>query len=314
MSDTHPCDRPCELACADACALQAPAAGPPIDLEEALARFGREAARGVCDTGRYRMPYFVWGQGPPLVLVHGLGDCSRSFVAPVSRLSAHFRCVGYDLPAGGADGARVRRYTHAGLVDDLWALLDHLGLRQAYLLGSSFGSTVVLAAMARRPERVPRGVLQGGLAYRPLTRRERFVARVASFLPGAMTRLPGRERLLEAVSGRDFAGRPPGAWRHYLDCAARGPIATFASQALLVQGLDLRPLLPAIRQPVLLVCGDQDRVLGRAFEEALLAGLPNAGRVTIEGCGHVPSYTHPEVLAEVVRQFLTPPSANGLSR
>jgi pimeloyl-ACP methyl ester carboxylesterase len=38
----------------------------------------------------------------------------------------------------------------------------------------------------------------------------------------------------------------------------------------------------------------------------LLHGLPNAGRVILEGCGHVPSYTHPEAVAEVVRQFLTP--------
>jgi pimeloyl-ACP methyl ester carboxylesterase len=40
----------------------------------------------------------------------------------------------------------------------------------------------------------------------------------------------------------------------------------------------------------------------------LLQGLPNAGRVVIAGCGHVPSYTHPEILAEVIQQFLTPPA------
>jgi pimeloyl-ACP methyl ester carboxylesterase len=61
---------------------------------------------------------------------------------------------------------------------------------------------------------------------------------------------------------------------------------------------------------VLLVCGERDPLIGRSYDETLLKGLPNAGRVLIEGCGHTPSYTHPEVLAEVVRQFLTPvPSA-----
>ncbi len=71
--------------------------------------------------------------------------------------------------------------------------------------------------------------------------------------------------------------------------------------------LDLRSLLPAIRQPVLLLCGDQDLIVPRFYEEVLLQGLPNAGRVTIEGCGHMPSFTHPEIYAEVIRQFLTPP-------
>jgi hypothetical protein len=50
--------------------------------------------------------------------------------------------------------------------------------------------------------------------------------------------------------------------------------------------------------------------VGRAEEEVLLGGLPNVGRVVLEGCGHLPAYTHPEVLAEVTRQFLTPPPSN----
>jgi hypothetical protein len=48
--------------------------------------------------------------------------------------------------------------------------------------------------------------------------------------------------------------------------------------------------------------------VSRQCEEGLLAGLPNAGRVEIGGCGHMPYLTHPEALAEVVRRFLTPPA------
>ena len=65
-------------------------------------------------------------------------------------------------------------------------------------------------------------------------------------------------------------------------------------------GANFRVLAP-------LISGDQDRVVPRCYDDVLLHGLPNAGRVVLEGCGHVPSYTHPEVLAEVIRQFLTPP-------
>jgi pimeloyl-ACP methyl ester carboxylesterase len=54
------------------------------------------------------------------------------------------------------------------------------------------------------------------------------------------------------------------------------------------------------------VCGERDRVVPAPYAETLLEGLPSAGRVILEGCGHVPSYSHPEVYAEVVRQFLTP--------
>ena len=145
MTDANHCDHPCGLTCPpDSCAVHTATA--PIALAEALERFGREAKRGVCDTGRYRMPYFVWGEGPPLVFVHGAGDTSRSFIQPISRLSAHFRCVAYEMPGTRGDGARLRRITHDDLVSDVFRLLEHLDIQRAYALGMSFGSTVVLKA------------------------------------------------------------------------------------------------------------------------------------------------------------------------
>jgi pimeloyl-ACP methyl ester carboxylesterase len=283
------------------------AALPPIDFAAARARFEREAVRGVCRTRHYRMPYTSWGAGPPLVFVHGAADFGRSFLLPMALLSHRFRCIAYDLPTGRGDRANVRTYRHADLVQDLWDLLDDLGLPEAFLLGASFGSTVVLTALHDRPKRAPRAILQGGLAWRPLGRRERFFARLAQFIPGTMGNLRGRERVLWSMHKNEFAGRPPEFWRYFIDTTAAAPISSFAKQALLLDRIDLRPLLPSIHQELLLICGDRDRVIPRPFEEVLLAGLPNARRITIEGCGHIPSYTHPEAFAELITRFLTAP-------
>jgi pimeloyl-ACP methyl ester carboxylesterase len=316
MTPPTPCDQSCPLfdAChpggaAGPCEDLCTGAGglPPIELSEALGRFEREAMCGTCHTGRYRMPYFVWGEGPPLVFVHGVCDSSRSFVQPISRLAAHFRCIAYDLPAGDGDGAVLHRYAHEDLVADLFALLDHLGISKSYVLGSSFGGTVVLQALRQTPGRLPRAVLQGGLAHRRLARAERALVRLFGWLPGRAARLPLREKVLRKTQQPLFAHRPAQVWRYFLDVTGRTPIRTFARQALWLHRLDLRPVLPAVRQPVLLVCGERDNVVPRRFTEVLLAGLPNAGRVVLEGCGHMPSYTHPEVYAEVIRRFLTPP-------
>jgi pimeloyl-ACP methyl ester carboxylesterase len=307
MTDANHCDHPCGLTCPpDACVVQAPAA--PIALAEALERFAKEAQRGVCDTGRYRMPYYVWGDGPPLVFVHGVGDTGRSFIQPISRLAAHFRCIAYELPGTPGDGARLRRMAHDDLVKDLWALLDHLGIARSYVLGASFGSTVVLKALRERPQRLPRAILQGGFAYRPLRRAEAVLAWIGRFLPGRMRWLPLRERVLYAVNRGPFSRRGANVWNNFLETTGRTRVVTMARHARLLNGLDLRPLLPEVRQPVLLMCGDRDRVVPKVCGDALLAGLPNAGRVVLEQCGHFPSYTHPEVFAEVVRQFLTPPT------
>jgi pimeloyl-ACP methyl ester carboxylesterase len=311
MTQAGPCDHPCALACPDVCALSEAVA--PIDLHDALRRFGREATRGVCDTGRYRLPYYVWGEGPPLVFIHGAMDSAAAWVMPISRLSEHFRCVAYDLPTGRGDGARLHRTTHADLVADLWALLDHVHAPRSYVLGSSFGATVALAAMRERPDRLPRAVLQGGLAHRPLRKVERFLARLGRFLPGTTGRLPLRNKFTYKVNGRGFVGKPEALYRYFVETTGRTPVRAFARQALILDTVDLRPQLAEVRQPVLLFCGDRDVVAPMPFQDVLLRGLPNAGRVVVEGCGHVPGYSHPEVLAEVVRQFLTPPAPEKLA-
>jgi pimeloyl-ACP methyl ester carboxylesterase len=281
---------------------------PPLDFAEAVARFRSEATPGVCDTGRYRMPYFTWGDGPPLLFIHGVSDCCESFVQPIARLSAEFRCVAYNLPGGRGDGASLSRCNLATLVRDVWALLDHLRIDRGYVYGSSFGAAVALAAMRDQPRRLPRAILQGAIARRPLRRAERWLTRLARILPGRMAGVPYRTKILTKVHGPPFAGRNEQVWRYFVDATGRTPIRTFGHQARLVDQTDVRPWLADVKQPVLLVCGERDPIVGRAQTEALMQGLPNAGRVVIEGCGHLPYYTHPEVLAEVVRQFLTPPN------
>jgi pimeloyl-ACP methyl ester carboxylesterase len=253
------------------------------------------------------MPFYTWGSGPPLVFIHGAGDSSRSFLLAISRLAARFRCIAYDLPNGWNDGARLSRHTHAHLVDDLRALLDHLHLERAYLLASSFGGTVALRALRAFPQRLPRAILQGSFAYRPLRRSERFLARLGRWLPGNTGRLPWREKVLRKVHSATFARQPEAVWRAFVDWTAQARIKALAHQALCLHEIDLRAELSEIRQPVLLVVGDRDTVVPWAASDELLHGLPAGGRVVIEGCGHVPYYTHPELFAEVVRMFLTPP-------
>lgn len=299
LTDEHSCEQAPGGACP---------APPPLTLAAAWQRFENETEQGTVDTGRYRCPYFVWGSGPPLVFVPGVAASGRSFVLTIARLAAHFRCIAYDLPTGQGDAARLGRYQHAHLGADLFALLDHLGISQAYLYGSSFGSTIALAAMHARPERLPRAVLQGGFAWRPLARAELTLARMARYWPGTMRFVPFRTKALQLAHSAPFRGCAPELWEYFLNYTGSVPIATLARHALLLHETDLRPILPAIRQPVVMVCGDRDPLVRRAHEEILLHGLPNVRRLELDNCGHFPFLTHAEVLAEIVRQFLTPPS------
>jgi pimeloyl-ACP methyl ester carboxylesterase len=259
--------------------------------------------RGICNTGRYRASYYEWGSGPPLVFVHGLCDDARSFVLPIARLSKHFRCIAYDLPGGHDDGAQLSGYRHEDLVKDLFVLLDHLGLEQTFVFGSSFGSTITLAALHRQPQRFTRAVLQGGFARRPLARSEVMLAHWARYWPWPMSRLPFRLGMLRHCHYPAFEPRGPEVWEFFLERDGGNSMRAVARRALLLHQTDLRHLLKDINHPVMLVCGDCDPLVGKQCESDLLERLPRAIRVEIERCGHVPQFTHPEVLAEVVRRF-----------
>jgi pimeloyl-ACP methyl ester carboxylesterase len=294
-------DAPCPF-------VRAPAQLPTVTLAEAQARFDREAVPGICDTGRYRCRYYVWGIGPPIAMIPGIADDRLSFIFLSALLAPYFRCIAYDLPSGRGDAAKLRRIGHAELVQDLFALLDHLAIPKSYLLGSSFGGSIALAAMHASPERFPRGILQGAFAHRPLGPAEGFLARLARYWPGTMHLLPGRTMLLRKFHSAPFAPKPPEIWSYFLERSNTHPIAAVSHRALLIHRLDLRPVLPNIRQPVLMICGDNDPLVGPVCEEELLRGLSSAGRATIMDCGHNPLFSHPETLAELARQFLTPPA------
>jgi pimeloyl-ACP methyl ester carboxylesterase len=286
--------------------------GEHLTLAAAQARFEREAHFGVCDTGRYRCPYYVWGTGPTLICVPGLADDARSFLLLAAQLSKSYRCVAYNWPAGegDCDVARVRHYTHDDFVADLIALMDHLGAAHAFPLGYSFGSTVALSAMHKHPGRFPRAIFLGGFARRPLAPAEVLLASLARYWEGHVAQVPFIQWVLQAGRREAFIRREPVLWHYYLDRNGSLPLPALAQRALVLHDVDLRWILPQIEQPVLLICGDSDPLVGKQCEAELLMGLPRVARVELERCGHLSIYTHPEAVAEVAMEFL---AGQGLS-
>jgi pimeloyl-ACP methyl ester carboxylesterase len=253
------------------------------------------------------MRYVSWGGGPPLVIIHGLADVARSFAPVMARLADRFTCVAYELPNGLDDGAALGRYTHPHLVADLFALLDHLHITRTAILGSSFGSTIALAALAAAPGRFPRAVVQGGFARRPLKFWERRLALPARYWPGRFHDMPFRARVMRRLEWAAFQHSPEEVYRFYQRNNGLTPIRAAALRGILLHRLDLRPKLPHVRTPVLMIGGDRDGIVPRVYEAEVEAGLPDVRRVEFSPCGHYPQYTHPGPMADAIRAFLTEP-------
>ncbi|MFL5343005.1 MAG: alpha/beta fold hydrolase [Gemmataceae bacterium] len=263
-----------------------------IPLAEA---FGRWRVEAVGEPGRY----FAWGSGTPLLFLPGLADQARSFVPVIAHLTDAFRCIAMEWPAG--------RRRHSDLVEDAFELLDELKCGQTCLYGASFGATVALRALHDQPRRFLRAALQSGFAHKRLGPGERLVASLARFWPGRLGDFPLFRRLQRRADAPAFEHAPPEAWEFQRANSGATPMREFANRVLMIGHTDLRPLLSAIRHPILLISGDRDTVVGRDSADELVAGLPHADRLEFADCGHYAQYTHAAGVAAALQRFLRPP-------
>ncbi len=99
--------------------------------------------------------YLVRGEGPDLILIHGLsGDLASWHPVVVSRFEVRHRVTMIDLRGHGRSGMPASGYTTRDLASDLSALMDRLGIERASLVGHSFGGAVALHAAVLFPDRV----------------------------------------------------------------------------------------------------------------------------------------------------------------
>jgi pimeloyl-ACP methyl ester carboxylesterase len=170
-------------------------------------------------------------------------------------------------------------------------------------MGSSFGSTITLRALAKHPERFRKAVLQGGFARRPLFRIERGLSRVGRSWPWLMGELPIRETVMAKLERAQFVGCPQEVFDFLIQCSGLSPIRAVTHRSLMLDKLDIRHLLPKITTPLLMIGGDRDGLVSQSLEAEVLSGVPNSRRVEFTPCGHYPQYTMPVPMANEMAAF-----------
>ena len=276
----------------------------PIDFRAEVAEYDRRAEVHAWPGPRHRMTFRVLGEGPALVLLPGLASTYRGYAPTLLRLARRFRTIQLDYPGEHpGDGARLGEISHEHLVDDLFGLLDHLGLPSAHPFGLSFGSTIALEALRREPGRFPRAALQGGFARRRLRPAERVALALGRRIKGPTARLPFHRRGLARNNRATFPADRPDLWESYAEENGRTPIASLTHRLDLLDRLDLRPTLAEIRAEVLVIHGGADRIVPMARHEELVAGLARPSAAVMPRVGHQPHWTHPVELARLVGGF-----------
>jgi len=166
-----------------------------------------------------RINYLDWGgHGPPLVMIHGLGDSPHIFDDLAPRLRSRFHVYAYARRGHGHSDAPAGAYDLATLTDDLRLFLDALHIPRADLLGWSMGGNEITRFAGLHPERVGRLVyLEAGYDFSDTTFLDSFAATLARIGPDApAVRSLGsyREWMHASVFGRNVVWTP--GLEHYL--------------------------------------------------------------------------------------------------
>lgn len=280
-------------------------AAPRKKLREFLDLYAARAREGVFEGPRYRVAYAELGDGPPIYVIQGICSTRRCFAPLAVELSLRFKVVLYDLVGvNPGDGGRLRQYGLEDYTRDLFALADHLGDRTFPILANSFGTTIGVRAMSAEPTRIPKGIMAGGFAYRPLAFAEHWSAVALQWCPGRLRSVPFSNAVSRYNHGRELERREPGLTDFLLEESGATPIRTVAAQGLAIDSTDNRQLATQVRQPVLIIHGEQDRLVPARHASELAKRMANVQIMLIPGCGHIPHLSHPEVMAQVAFRFL----------
>lgn len=258
-----------------------------------------------------RMRYFVGGEGPPLILIHGLGGAASNWTELAPLLRRRHRLLVPDLPGHGGSTALPAVSGLQPYADRVALVAESEGLLPAPVVGHSLGGMVVLRMALRRPDDVEAVVLAGaaGLSVGNVWGRQLlsvFTAVRPGRLAGRYRSLVQRSRVLRRlvfgfVSVSDPVGLTDKAVEGFLAGQLLHTDVDSAWQAL--RRDDPRQELEAVRAPVLVLWGAEDvqLPLDDAFEytRRLRARL----RV-IPGCGHLLIGERPEACADAIETFL----------
>jgi pimeloyl-ACP methyl ester carboxylesterase len=257
------------------------------------------------------MRYFVGGEGPPLLLVHGLGGAASNWTELAPLLARRHRLLVPDLPGHGGSSALPGVSGLEPYADRVALVAEREGMLPAPVVGHSLGGSVVLRLALRRPGDVQAIVLAGsaGLSTGNIWGRQLLSVfttvrpgRLAARLRGRVARSPLlRRAVFGFVSVADPVALTNEAVEGFLAAQLLHTDVDSAWQAL--RRDDPRQELEQIQVPVLVLWGAEDAQLplDDAFEytRRLRARL----RV-IPGCGHLLIGERPDVCDRAIAEFL----------
>jgi 3-oxoadipate enol-lactonase len=249
----------------------------------------------------------VVGRGPTVLLLPGADGIKETWRYQIPALASRYRVIAPDLRSSFPPGAGFER-----LAADALELLDAYGYGQAIVVGQSLGGAIAMRLAAGAPGSVAALVLANTLAhvgYEHVGLNRTLLVPVAvattRYLPTGLSRAVAR--LWSRLDVWIYDSSPGGG--RVVDYALRtGPRTVLPSvsgaRVKLLKREDLRPELPAIEAPAIVVKGPRDRYTPPSWAREIAALIPGARYVELDGTGHCSHISMPGSFNRLVLEWL----------
>jgi pimeloyl-ACP methyl ester carboxylesterase len=254
--------------------------------------------------------YVRTGQGPTIILIHGLASSMHTWSEVIGPLAQKFDVIALDLPGFGAS-AQPSDLTFDDYPATVIGLMEALGVGRAHFAGNSMGGAIALLLAARTPERVDRVVIldSAGLKMKP-AERPFAMQLLGSRAAGALAEgLPIRRPLVAAILHQLFHDQTRVTEERIDETVAPllRPGALSSARSLLQSRLDERFVsdLRLIRAKTLVIWGRFDPWLPESQADTFVAGIPGSRKIILE-TGHLPQEEKPAEVARLMGDFFIP--------
>lgn len=256
-------------------------------------------------SGGVSLFYDVRGEGSPLLLLNGMSQSTANWMSQRRELAPYHQVITWDARGQGQSSVGAAPLTLEVHVEDIAALLDHLGLERVTLCGFSFGARLAVAFAARRPERVERVILTSAGARDTELRRLIVRSWYEVLQRGGVEAMTWCA--LPHILGERFLER----YKDQLAGMVRASVQRNSAeglQALLASYATFPPIAleaSRVHAPTLLITSPLDPLVSVDGAKALLEALPaNARHVILDGYGHTLPIEAPEAWRAAVLEFM----------
>ncbi|MEL6203007.1 MAG: 3-oxoadipate enol-lactonase [Pseudomonadota bacterium] len=237
---------------------------------------------------------------PAIVFANPLGSDFRVWRDVIIRLVGEMQIVTYDKRGHGLSDVGDADYSIDLHADDLAGLMDHLGMKSAFVCGLSVGGMIAQALAAKRNDLV-KGLLLVDTGHK-IGPKSNWEERIEAVMANGIASLA--PQIVDRWTTKQWAEQNAHEIPGYRNMVSRQPVEGYIGTCAAIRDADLTETSSTLPMPVSVIVGDQDVVTPPALGLELSKLVPDGRYDEIKDCGHLPCLEHAPMLSEIIKAFI----------